>query len=154
MPKRRQNITMSLPEVWEFIGSRKSMHLSSLNRDGSPHLVTMWFTIVDDRIVLVSYKKSQKILNLRRNSQLAVLCEAGNEYHELRGVSINCEAELVDDEERVIAFEKSLILRNQPATSPEQAEAMATKNAPRKTAILVVPGKIKSWDHRKLDVDY
>ena len=145
---------MSLPETWDFISSQKTMHVCSLNSDGSPHLVTMWFTVIEKRIVLISYKKAQKIVNLRRNPQLAVLCEEGNDYHELRGVSINCEAELVDDDEQVRDFELSLILRNHSGASYEQAKAMAVKNASRKTAIIVVPGKIKSWDHRKLDVDY
>lgn len=42
-----------------------------------PHLVTMWFGLIDGQIVFWSYAKAQKMVNLRRNQQLACQIEEG-----------------------------------------------------------------------------
>lgn len=154
MPKRRDSITMNSHEMWDFIATQKSMHVCSLNTDGSPHLITMWFTLIEKKIILVSYSKSQKIVNLKRNPSIAILCESGTEYIELRGVSINSNAELITDPKLVEDYETSLILRNQAASSAAAARQMAASMSAKKTAILVSPEKIKTWDHSKLNSDY
>ncbi len=140
--------------MWDFVASQKSMHVCSLNADGTPHLVTMWFTIDKGSIILISYSKSQKIINLKRNPSIALLCEDGQEYNELRGVSINSDAELVNEPELVKRYETSLILRNQNQITDVQAEELAAKMCSKKTAIIVKPIKTKTWDHSKLNVDF
>ena len=77
------------------------MQTATLNRDGSPHLTTNWFAIVDRQILFETYTKSQKIVNLRRDARIALLWEDGDLYTELRGVSLNGTATLIDDPERV-----------------------------------------------------
>ena len=145
---------MNDKEIWEFIESQKTIQVCSLDQHGNPHLVPMWFFTTDKKIILISYSKSQKIVNLKRNPAIAVLLEDGSEYHELRGVSINCMAELVSEPTQVQAMEKKLIARNHPGLTEAAAEEMTSKMSHKKTAIIVTPGKVKSWDHRKLDSDY
>jgi PPOX class probable F420-dependent enzyme len=89
VPKRRDRIRMSEPEVWDFIASRRSMQVATLGRDGAPHLTTLWFALVDRAIVFETFSKSQKVRNLERDPRIALLFEDGVEYGELRGVSIN-----------------------------------------------------------------
>jgi general stress protein 26 len=154
MANHRNKISMSVTEMWDFIDSQKTIQVSSLNSDGTPHLIPMWFAIVENKIVLVSYTKSQKIVNLKRNPNIAVLIEDGAEYQKLRGVSINCTADLVEDHELVQSLETKLILRNQIDLTFTQAEKMAKEMSKKKTAILIELQKVMSWDHRKLDVNY
>ena len=61
MAKRRDAIRMSDEETWKFIEERKSLQVATLGRDGSPHLTTLWFAIVDGEIVFETFTKSQKI---------------------------------------------------------------------------------------------
>ena len=104
MAKRRDMIRMSDQEMWDFIETQKSIQVCTINKDGSPHLTTMWFAVHDGKIVLETFTKSQKIVNLKRNPKIAVLLEDGTEYNELRGVTFNCDAELVDDYDTVHAL--------------------------------------------------
>ena len=83
MPKRRDQVHMSEQEMWDFIESQKSLQVATLNRDGSPHLVTLWFAIVDGRIVMETFTKSQKVVNLERDPRIALLLEDGEVYQEL-----------------------------------------------------------------------
>jgi PPOX class probable F420-dependent enzyme len=154
LPKRRDQIRMSEREVWDFIASRKSMQVATLERDGAPHLTTLWFALVDGKPVFETFTKSQKIRNLQRDPRIAVLFEDGVDYGELRGVSIRGRAELVSDPERVHVLARAVMRRNQPALTDEQVDQVSKLMARKRTAVIVHPEKVVSWDHRKLDVAY
>ena len=55
---------MTEDEVKEFIESQKSLQVATINKDGTPHLSTLWFDLVDEQIVFETFTKSQKIKNL------------------------------------------------------------------------------------------
>ena len=150
MANRRELVAMTETEMWDFIATQKSIQVCTLNKDGTPHLTVMWFAIKDKAIVLETFTKSQKIVNLKRNPNMAVLLEDGSEYNELRGVSINCKAELLDDYASVHALHVDVVVRNQPGVTPAQAEEFTREMSKKKTVILVKPEKVMSWDHRKL----
>jgi PPOX class probable F420-dependent enzyme len=154
MGKRRDQIRMTEAELWDFVESRKSLQVATLGGDGAPHLTTLWFTRVDGRIVFETYSKSQKIVNLRRDPRMAVLLEAGTEYNQLRGVSMNGDAELVSEPSEVKRLASGVLTRNQPGLSQEQAEAAMEHMAAKRTAVIFHPSKIVSWDHRKLGGTY
>jgi PPOX class probable F420-dependent enzyme len=150
LPKRRDQIRMSDREIWDFIGSRKSMQVATLGRDGAPHLTTLWFAIVDGKLVFETFTRSQKIRNLERDPRIAVLFEDGLDYGELRGVSINGRAELVGEPERVHVLARAVMRRNQPALSDAQVDQASKLMSRKRTAVVVHPETIVSWDHRKL----
>ena len=114
MPKRRDLISMSEAEMWDFIEGQKSAQVATINRDGSPHLTTLWFAILDGKLVLETFSKSQKVVNLVRDPRIAVLLESGETYEQLRGVSINATAELVTDFDGVHALHMAVLRRNTP----------------------------------------
>lgn len=154
MANRRAQIAMNEAEMWAFIETQKTVQVCTLNKDGSPHLVCMWFAIRDGAIVLETFSKAQKVFNLKRDGRIALLFEDGTEYSELRGVSINAHAGLVTDYAQVHDLHADVIVRNQPGVTREQALAFTRDMSHKKTAILVRPEKVMSWDHRKLDVPY
>lgn len=154
MPSRREMIAMSEQEMWEFIETQKSIQVCTMGKEGEPHLTVMWFAVVDGAIILETFTKAQKIVNLKRNPKMAVLLEDGAEYNELRGVSINCNAELVEDYDTVHALHVEVIVRNQEGLTREQAAEYTKEMCKKKTVIRVTPQKVMSWDHRKLDVAY
>jgi PPOX class probable F420-dependent enzyme len=150
MPKRRDQIRMSQVEMWDFIREQKSLQVATLNRDGSPHLTTLWFAVVEGEIVFESFAKSQKLVNLERDPRIAVLLEDGSAYEELRGVSIAGRAELHREPGLLRRFAAEIIRRNRPEISEESVEQAATQMAAKRAAVVVKPEKIMSWDHRKL----
>jgi len=154
MGKRRDAIRMREDELWDFVESHKSLQVATLGRDGAPHLTTLWFALVDGKIAFETYSKSQKIVNLRRDPRLAVLLEDGSEYDQLRGVSMNGRAELVEDPSKVERYAGAVMTRNHPGLSAEQVSSAAHMMANKRTAVVFHPEKIVSWDHRKLGGTY
>ena len=150
MPKRRDQIRMTDEEIGKFIEERKSLQVATLGRDGAPHLTTLWFAVVDGDIVFETFTKSQKIVNLQRDPRIAVLLEDGEQYNQLRGVSINGRAELVSAPDEVHRYALAVMRRNQPEIPEEALDAAARQMAQKRTAVVVKAEKTVSWDHRKL----
>lgn len=150
MPKRRDAIRMSQEEIWDLIRSSKNLQVVTLNKDGSPQITTLWFAVVDDAIVFETFTKSQKIVNLKRDPRIAVLVEDGLTYDQLRGVSINGRAELVDEPTAVERFAEAIVAKNNPELPAEMHPQAAKMMARKRTVVIVRPERIASWDHRKL----
>jgi PPOX class probable F420-dependent enzyme len=155
MPKRRDQIRMSEADFWQFVESQKTVQVATLQRDGRPHLMPLWFALEEGAIVLETFTKSQKVKNLERDPRITLLFEDGDAYPQLRGASISARAELVQgDIERVHALHMRVLLRNTPEIPEDVLEKASRAMAAKKTAILVRPEKIVSWDHSKLDGIY
>jgi PPOX class probable F420-dependent enzyme len=149
MPKRRDDVAMTDDEIQSFIEGQKTVQVATINRDGTPHLVPLWFAIVDGDIVLETFTKSQKVKNLERDPRLTVLLEAGDVYEELRGVAIYATAELVKEFEEVHALHKAVLKRN--TEIPEETlDKISRGMCAKKTAIVIKAHRTISWDHRKL----
>jgi PPOX class probable F420-dependent enzyme len=55
--------------------------LSTLNKDGSSHLTTMWYLLENDGTIVMSTPSHlQKVKNLRRDPRIAICVEDGNRY--------------------------------------------------------------------------
>jgi hypothetical protein len=119
-----------------------------------PHLTTLWFALVEGRIAFETFSKSQKIVNLKRDPRISVLLEDGEQYAELRGISISGRADLYDDPDEVHPYAMAVMRRNQPEIPADKVDEAARVLASKRTAVVVIPERIVSWDHRKLAGSY
>jgi len=157
MPSRRDLIRMSEEEVRSFLRSHKTMTINSNGPGGYPHPMPMWFAVDEDGTVrMTTFRKSQKVLNLRRDPRVSLLVEAGEAYNELRGVVVYGKAEVVDDLEVVKAILRRISGVGNLADPAAQkgADTVIAGTAAKRVAILIRPEKIVSWDHRKLGGTY
>ena len=146
----REKIRMDAEEIEEFIEEQKSLQVGTINSDGSIHLSTLWFAVVDGLIVFETYTSSQKVVNLERDPRITVLLEDGLEYNNLRGLMIKGTANLVSEPTEVKQIAREVIKRNQPEIPDEMLDAAAASLAVKRTVVTVVPEKVVSWDHRKI----
>ena len=151
---RRELIQMTDDEMAVFIEEQKSLQVACVGSDGWPHLTTLWFAVVDQKIVFETYTRSQKILNLQRNPNITVLLEDGILYEKLRGVMIKGKASLESEPENVEKYAKAVMLRNQPELGEEILSVAAKQMSLKRTAVIVEPQQIISWDHTKLAGTY
>ena len=150
---RRALIRMSDEEIHSFLEEERTLQVATIERDGTPHLVAMWYVIINDEIVFWTYAKSQKIANLRRDPRLTCLVEAGERYDELRGVQVKGRAEISDDRDTVQRIGETLWERyNGPLN--DNARQMVAAQATKRVIVFVKPQQVVSWDHRKLGGTY
>ena len=149
MSGQRERIRMTDAEVAEFLAAEKTLQVASIGPDGVPHLVPMFFGLIDGRIAMWTYGKSQKAANLRRDPRVTCLAETGEQYGELRGVTVTGRAELSDDYDTVFAVGEALQRRYQGDMTHASRVGIEAESRKR-IAIFVDPVKTVSWDHRKL----
>jgi PPOX class probable F420-dependent enzyme len=147
---RRDQIRMTDAEVRDFLGRQRTLQVASINKDGTPHLVAMWYGVIDGNIVFWTYAKSQKVANLRRDPRISCLVESGQKYEELKGVSITGRGELSDDREYVQQVGAAVLPRYNMVEIDDGVREVLQRMGAKRVAITIQPGKIVSWDHTKL----
>jgi PPOX class probable F420-dependent enzyme len=150
---RRDQIRMSDEEMRAFLQEGRILQVATLDHDGWPHLVAMWYVFVNDQVVFWTYAKSQKALNLRRDNRLTCLVETGQRYEELRGVQFKGRAILNDDRETVQRTGEMIFERYMGPMNDNLRQVVAAQ-APKRVLVFVEPVEITSWDHRKLGGGY
>src|SRR5262249_36734481 len=104
VPSQRERIRMSAEEVTALLAGQRKLHVATINPDGSPHLMPMYFVLVDGAVAFWTYTKSRKIHNLQRDPRITVMAEAGEAYFDLRGVQVSGRAHLTTDADAVLRF--------------------------------------------------
>jgi PPOX class probable F420-dependent enzyme len=159
--KQRDRVAMTAGETAAFLAESRKLQLATINPDGSPHLVTMFYVLIDDRIAFWTYRAAQKARNLVRDPRVTCLVETGEDYFELRGVQVNGIARTVEDQAGVLGIGRRIAAglggSGGSATGaaagpiPDDAlEEYVAKQARKRVGFIVEPVRIVSWDHRKL----
>ena len=146
---RRRQIRMSDAELAAFLEERRTVTCATIGPGGRPHLAALWYLPVGGRLDCWTYAASQKARNLERDPRATLLTEAGTAYQELRGVSMECDAELVRDPGQVLGIGVDLAVRYGATPGPELRAGLAAQAAKR-VGIRLHPTRVSSWDHRKL----
>jgi hypothetical protein len=155
--RRRDKIKMSPGEVQAFLAEEMKVQIATLNKNGEPHLVTMFYTLHEGKIAFTTYATSQKVVNLRRNPTMTCLVEGGTAYDELRGATLYGEGRIVTDQEVLmrVGTRVGAVLAGLPVPEPGMPldpafEAGVAQMMTKRVAIVMEPNRIASWDHRKL----
>ena len=149
---QRSQITMTDDEVAEFLEQQRSATMATLGPSGTPHLVAMWYAVLDGQIWFETKSRSQKAVNLRRDPRITCMVEAGDTYDTLRGVSIEGTGTIVEDPDDLWKVGVSVWERYNGPYSDEVAplvEFMLHK----RIAVRIDVDRVRSWDHRKLGMD-
>src|SRR6266699_1115383 len=98
---RRNLIRMNDEEIHAFLEEQRTIQIATIDHDGWPHLIAMWYALFNQQIVFWTYAKSQKALNLQRDPRLTCLVETGVTYDELRGIQVKGEATIITEYDEV-----------------------------------------------------
>jgi PPOX class probable F420-dependent enzyme len=147
--KQRDQVTMTEAEIAALLAAARKVQLATINPDGTPHLVTMFYALIDGQIAFWTYRTSQKARNLARDPRLACLVEDGEDYFELRGVQVTGTVRRIEDQAGVLAIGRRIAggLSGVPADALDDYVAHAAR---KRVGFIVQPTRVVSWDHHKL----
>lgn len=155
---RRAQIRMSEDEVREFLRAHKTIILTSNGPGGFPHPMPMWFVLDDDGAIrMTTFRKSQKVMNLRRDPRVSLLAESGETYAELAGVVLRGRAELIDDADRIadtLLQASGTDVAALDGEALESARQTVRRTAGKRVLIRCKPERTVSWNHAKLGGAY
>jgi PPOX class probable F420-dependent enzyme len=147
--RHRDRVEMTRADQTALLAESHKLQLATINRDGTPHLVTMFYVMLDGQIAFWTYRSAQKARNLARDPRVTCLVEAGERYFELRGVQVVGTVRRIEDPARVLDIGRRLAVVT-TGMSAGALEEYTAKTAGKRVGFVVEPQRIISWDFRKL----
>jgi PPOX class probable F420-dependent enzyme len=147
--KQRDQVAMPPGEVTAFLAGSRKLQLATINQDGTPHLVTMFYVLIGGQIAFWTYRSSQKARNLARDPRVTCLVETGDDYFELRGVQVNGIARPVQDYDGVLGIGRRIAAGLQGIPDGALDDYVA-QQARKRYGYIIEPARVTSWDHSKL----
>jgi len=146
---QRSQIEMTDEEIAAFIEQSRTATMATIGKTGTPHLVAMWYGVIDGEIWFETKTKSQKAVNLQRDPRIVVSIEDGWTYDTLRGVSIEGTVEMTEDPDQLWAVGVNVWERY---TGPytEEMRPFVEFMLNKRSVVRVQVDRVRSWDHRKL----
>jgi hypothetical protein len=142
---------MSEDEVLRYLDQQRILNVATLGPSGHPHLVAMWYALIDGKVQFWTFAKSQKIVNLRRDPKMTCLVESGDSYNELKGVELVGNGLVIEDYDRILHLGKELAIRyDGPAALGDEVLPFIEAQARKRLAVEFEVERVVSWDHSKI----
>ena len=155
MANKRASISMSDSEIAAYLEEQTILNIASIGPTGHPHMVAMWYVVMDEKVTFWTFGKSQKIVNLRRDNKITGLVESGDTYDQLKGLELVGSATIVEDYDTVLAIGKAVGLKyNGDGAISDAALPFLEAQAKKRLGIQINVEQIVSWDHTKIGGGY
>jgi nitroimidazol reductase NimA-like FMN-containing flavoprotein (pyridoxamine 5'-phosphate oxidase superfamily) len=157
MPSRRELIQLTKDEMRAYAAQSKTLIIVSNSKDGFPHPMPMWFYADDDlNFYCTTFRKSQKVLNFRRDPKATLLIESGEDYAGLKSLMAYANTSVIEDLDTVT---NTLVEINSKGAqlSADQLSRLregVAKTAEKRVVLKFTPERFVSWDHSKLEGRY
>lgn len=141
-------IGMSPEEVDIFLAENKVCRLATVPCDGVPHVVPVWYVILDGEIFIETSATTQKAKNLGDSSKVAIVVDKGEMFDDFKGVMIRGEAESVSNAE-VLQRVREAVSQKYFGSNTHPG-FLYLSNLPERIVFRVKPEKTSSWDSSKI----
>ncbi len=128
--------------VQRFLAARHVVVLATVQADGSPLAMPMWFLPDPTSVTMLSVADTQKVRNLRRDPRVSVAAEtAGPDGGDVRGVTIQGRAEFLDD-----GPERRALVERFHARYAGLARLWGGRTMPANRVMFrIVPARVRHW---------
>ena len=131
--------------IQRFLTSRLVVVLATLQADGSPLAMPMWFLHDARELAMISVAGTQKVRNLRRDPRVSVVAEAGGDPRgdaATRGVTVQGRVQFVTDAEGRRTLADRFLARYQPRVERLWNGRVMPDD---RVAFRIVPDRVQSW---------
>lgn len=149
---QRGQIAMTDEEIAGFLERSRTATMATNGPTGMPHVVAMWYALIDGQIWFETKARSQKAQNLRRDPRITCMVEDGLTYDVLRGVSLEGRGVIVDDPDELWKVGVS-VWERYSGEYTDEVKPLVEFMLQKRVAVRVDVDRVRSWDHRKLGLD-
>jgi PPOX class probable F420-dependent enzyme len=128
----------------ELLGARLIAALATIDADGAPHVVPMWFVRDGGHVLIPTSARTRKIRNLRRTPRATLMVEQARGGLAVRGAMVVGAVEIVEGEE-ARRLNRSIHLKYVTAEGlalPEVRGYLDTDDV----TIRLRPERVTTWD--------
>lgn len=141
------SINMTPEEIKVFLADNKVCRMATVDKDGMPHVVPMWYVILDGEIYIETTGTTKKVKNVESTKKTAIIVDAGDSLYDYRGVMMQGETEILNEKAFFKRFREALSQRY--FGSDEHPGYKLLTSMPNRVLLKFVPKQTASWDYRK-----
>jgi PPOX class probable F420-dependent enzyme len=135
-------VSLDEARIQRFLATRSVVLLATVQADGAPLAMPMWFLHDPATLTMISVAGTQKVRNLRRDPRVCVVAEAGGGGGDERGVTARGRAEFLSDGPERRALVERFLEKYRP-----HLERLWGGRAmpPNRVMFRIVPARVRSW---------
>ena len=127
--------------IQKFLATKEVVVLATVQSDGAPLAMPMWFLHAPTSLTMISLADTQKVRNLRSDPRVSVVAEAVASGGEVRGVTIQGRVEFLAD-----GPERRALIERFHAKYRGLERLWAGKAMPaNRVMFTIVPSRVRSW---------
>lgn len=97
MPTSSRRERLSDAAIQAFLATKEVVVLATLQPDGAPLAMPMWFLADGDAIVMISVADLRKVANLHRDPRVCVVAESGTRGADIKNLTVRGRAAFLPD---------------------------------------------------------
>ena len=134
-------MTLADARVQRFLASKDIVVLATVQADGAPLAMPMWFLHDPSALTMISVEGTQKVRNLRRDPRVCVVAEAVSGGGEIQGVTVIGRAEFLAD-----GPDRKALAERFHAKYPGLARLWGGRAMPvNRVMFRIAPARVRSW---------
>jgi PPOX class probable F420-dependent enzyme len=128
--------------IQRYLATKEVVVLATLQPDGAPLAMPMWFLHDAQAITMISVDGLQKVKNLRRDPRVSVVAESVRANKDVSGVVVQGRAEFLGDTPERRALVDRFLTKYEP-----RLEKLWGGRAmpPNRVMFRIVPSKVRAW---------
>ena len=134
-------MNLSERRIQAFLDARQVVVLATVQPDGAPLAMPMWFLHDPASLTMITVADTQKVRNLRRDARVCVVAEGG-ETGAVQGVSVHGLAEFLPESAERRALAERLVEKYAPYL---EQRWKGRSMPPDRLMFRIVPSRVGSW---------
>ena len=134
-------MTIGETKVQQYLATKEVVVLATVQPDGSPLAMAMWFLHDADALTMISVDGLAKVRNLRREPRVCIVAESGTRG-DIRGVTVRGRVEFLEDSPQ----RRQLVDRFHGKYDPSLARLWGGHEMPANRVMFrIVPAQARAW---------
>ncbi|HJT09428.1 MAG TPA: pyridoxamine 5'-phosphate oxidase family protein [Candidatus Nitrosotalea sp.] len=127
-----------------FIRKQKILRLATVNSKGSPHIVPVWYSYINNKFYVGTNTRTTKARNIKHSPKVSFCIDKGVKSPEIVGIMGIGKARLILENRRVKSIAKKILLRYFKSLKNRSAQCLLEDT---NCVIEIMPKKMVSWKY-------
>ena len=128
----------------EFLKKQKVLRLATLDKNGNPHVVPVWYLFNSKKLYIGTNSKTEKAKNVKNNNKISFCVDVGINSPDIFGVMGRGDTKLIMKKNKVSRIEKTILLRYFKTLNNKSAKELLEETD---CIIEITPNEYSVWEY-------
>tara|TARA_B100001179_G_C18405642_1_gene323679 strand:+ start:215 stop:616 length:402 start_codon:yes stop_codon:yes gene_type:complete len=128
----------------EFLKKQKVLRLATLDKNGNPHVVPVWYLFNSKKLYIGTNSKTEKAKNVKNNNKVSFCVDVGINSPDIFGVMGRGDTKLIMKKNKVSRIEKTILLRYFKTLNNKSAKELLEETD---CIIEITPNEYSVWEY-------